>query len=400
MKIVLIDDDPFALKLLARQLINLGFTDPLQFVGAEAALVALESDGPAVDLVFCDLQMPETDGVEFVRRLASLDYRGGLVLVSGEDGRIVHAAEKLAQAYELDVLGTLRKPVAPDRLHKLLADHRYDAASAPRPARKEYTAQQLQQGLEARQLVNYYQPKVDLATGAVVGVETLVRWQHPEDGLVYPDQFIGLAEQHGLIDALTSQVLTMALRQGGAWHANGLPLRLAVNISMDNLGALDFPDMVAREAAAAGLPLTQLTLEVTESRLMQDRLASLEVLPRLRLKGIGLSIDDFGTGHSSLAQLRDIPFSELKVDRGFVHGASGDVYLRAILEGCLGMARLLAIDTVAEGVELADDWELLRACGCQVAQGDFVGKPMAAEELPAWLGVWEQRSRALTARPR
>lgn len=397
MKILLIDDDPFALKLLARQLSNLGFADPLQFLRADDALAALNAEARDTELVFCDLQMPETDGIEFVRRLADIGFGGGVVLVSGEDGRIVSAAEKLAKAYALDVLGTLCKPVSPERLHKLLAEHSYDAVAAPQAPLKTYTARQLQLGIEAGQLLNYYQPKVDLATGALVGVETLVRWRHPEDGLVYPDQFIGIAEQHGLIHALTFQVLTMALRQAGTWHADGWRLHLAVNISMDNLVALDFPDMVAREAMAAGLPLSQLTLEVTESRLIQDKLASLDVLTRLRLKGIGLSIDDFGTGHSSLAQLRDIPFTELKVDRGFVHGASADVYLRAILEGCLGMAQLLAIDTVAEGVECSDDWELLRASGCQVAQGDFVGKPMPAAELAGWMADWEIRHRTLTA---
>jgi EAL domain-containing protein (putative c-di-GMP-specific phosphodiesterase class I) len=224
-----------------------------------------------------------------------------------------------------------------------------------------------------------------------------VRWQHPEDGLVYPDQFIGIAEEHGMIDDLTHLVLAAALRQGGAWHAGGLPIQVAVNVSMDNLGALDLPDRIERDAAAAGMPLADLVLEVTESCLMKNPLASLDILTRLRLKNIGLSIDDFGTGHSSLAQLRDIPFTELKIDRSFVHGASRNPYMQAILEANLGLARQLGMKTVAEGVENEDDWHLLRACGCDVAQGYLVARPMAAADLPGWLEQWESRRGALMA---
>ena len=155
-----------------------------------------------------------------------------------------------------------------------------------------------------------------LATGTVAGVETLVGWRHPQDGLLFPDQFIAMEEEHGLIDALTRAVLTDALRQARLWQDAGLSLHVAVNVSMDSLAALEFPDFVAREVAKAGVPLMSLVLEVTDSRLMKDLLAPLDILARLRLKRIGLSIDDFGTGHSSLAQLRDIPFDELKMDLG------------------------------------------------------------------------------------
>lgn len=164
---------------------------------------------------------------------------------------------------------------------------------------------------------------------------------------------------------------------------------------MDNLGALDFPDFVAGEAAAAGVPLTSLVLEVTESRLMADTLAPLDILTRLRLKHIGLAVDDFGAGHSSLAQLRDIPFDELKVDRGFIHGAHGDPALRAIVDGSVGMARQMGIRSVAEGIEDIDDWHYVRAAGFDLGQGYFFGKPMPANEVPPGIEVWRRRHEAL-----
>jgi len=166
---------------------------------------------------------------------------------------------------------------------------------------------------------------------------------------------------------------------------------------MDNLGSLEFPDFVARAADKAGVSPTSLVLEVTESRLMKDPLAALDILTRLRLKHIGLSIDDFGTGHSSLAQLRDIPFDELKVDRGFVHGACRDASLRAIFEASLGMARQLGMKTVAEGVEDQEDWDCLRATGCDMAQGYFIAKPMPAADLAGWIAQWEARYSKLAA---
>ena len=396
-KILLIDDEPFALKLLARQLANLGFEDAISCEGGRDALTLLENGMETIGLVFSDLQMPQMDGVEFVRHLARSGYAGGLVLVSGEDERILQTVEKLAQAHHLNVLGVLHKPVLPEQLRQMLEKHFSSAATAPKAARRSYGLDELRQAIADGELVNYYQPKVGIASGAVSGVETLVRCRHPQDGLVFPDQFIRTAEEHGLIDDLTRVVLTAALRQARLWQNAGLSLRVAVNVSMVNLAALDFPDFVAREAGKAGLPLTSLVLEVTESQLMKDPLVAMDILTRLRLKRIGLSIDDFGTGHSSLTQLREIPFDELKIDQSFVHGACRDASLRAIFEASLGMAHQLGMKTVAEGVEDRDDWDFLRETGCDLAQGYFIAEPMPATDLVGWMIDWEARRSELTA---
>src|SRR5690606_18858353 len=168
-------------------------------------------------------------------------------------------------------------------------------------------------------------------------------------------------------------------------------LQVAVNVSMDCLRALDFPELVVKAAEQAGLPPARLMLEVTESRLMRDSRAALDILTRLRLKRIGVSIDDFGTGHSSLAQLRDLPFEELKIDRGFVHGACRDAALAAILNASLDMARQLGLKTVAEGIEDRADWDFLRDAGADVGQGYFIARPMRAEEVLAWADAWSGR---------
>lgn len=391
MRILLVDDEPFALKLLSHQLGKLGFVNVISHEHAAAALAQMEFETETFGLILCDLQMPGMDGVEFIRELARIGYAGGLVLVSGEDERILQTAEKLSKAHRLNVLGTLQKPVSPEQLRQVLNKRPLHAAA--RAARKTYAPEELWRAITGGKLVNYYQPKVDLASGAVTGVETLVRWRHPEDDLVFPEQFIATAEEHGLIDELTRTVLASALHQARLWQDAGLHLHVAVNVSMNNLGSLGFPDFVARAALSAGVQPASLVLEVTESRLMKNPLAALDILTRLRLKHIGLSIDDFGTGHSSLAQLRDIPFDELKIDRSFVRGAWRDSSLRAIFDASLGMAKQLGMKTVAEGVEDRDDWDFLRATGCDMAQGYFIARPMPADDLPAWIQAWEVRVR-------
>lgn len=397
MQTLLIDDDAYSLWWLARQLEQCGHAPGTSCESATEAMTLLETHFETITLVFCDLQMPEMDGVQFVRHLARIGYRGDLVLVSGEDLRILQTVEKLAQAHQIRVLGTLTKPVAPAQLQPLLDKAMIARDRRVRPAGHSYAQQELERAIASGELVTHYQPQVSLASGALLGVEALVRWHHPRDGLVFPDSFIALAEEHGLIDALTHRVLAMALQQARQWREAGLTLQMAVNISMDNLAALDFPDVVVQMAQESETALSSLVLEVTESRLMKDLRAPLDILTRLRLKRISLSIDDFGTGHSSLAQLRDIPFNELKLDRSFISGADKDPSLRAIVEATLAMAHQLGMKVVAEGVEDRADWDFLRALGCDVAQGYFIARPMLGHDIPLWHQRWQVLSPSLTA---
>jgi EAL domain-containing protein (putative c-di-GMP-specific phosphodiesterase class I)/CheY-like chemotaxis protein len=393
LKVMLIDDDPFMLKLIGRQLENLGFSSPSAYTNGHVALDALAGPLGAPDLILLDLNMPEMDGIEFVRQLGERKYEGSLILVSGEDERLLQAACTLVRAHGIGLIGHLNKPASHEALTALLDQWAPSKVTRPHAANVQYDADRLAAAIANGELMNYYQPKVAVADGRVVGVETLVRWRHPVDGLVFPDQFIGVAEANGQIDALTRVVLSEALAQTKVWNDAGLALRVAINLSMDNLRTLEFADFIADQAAIVGVSPSHVVLEVTESRLMGDLRTPLEILTRLRLKRFRLSIDDFGTGHSSLSQLRDLPFNELKIDRGFVHRAWGNDTLSAIFDASLHMAHQIGMEVVAEGVEDRDDWGFLRRSGCDLAQGYFIARPMPAAELPAWIESWKQRLR-------
>jgi diguanylate cyclase (GGDEF)-like protein len=253
----------------------------------------------------------------------------------------------------------------------------------------------LRRAIEAGELALCFQPKVDLRSGRLTGVEALARWPHPERGAIPPDQFIPLAEQTGLIRPLSRWVLDAALGQWRVWHTAGLELPIAVNLSMRDLHDPDLPAAIAALLVARGVAPAWLRVEITESSLMADPERALAVVTRLRALGVRISIDDFGTGYSSLAYLKRLPVDELKIDRSFVRHLTTDENDRAIVRSTIGLAHELGLDVVTEGVEDQATWELLTVLGCDSAQGYFVSHPLSGADLAGWLADWSRRSACL-----
>ena len=321
-----------------------------------------------------------------IRFLAGIDCDALLILISGFDSGVLHSAQKLATEQGLNFSGSLNKPFRYDELHKLLSGLSIVQKKLARNIVIEPpSVDELRNALVNNELLLHYQPKIGLNGGSVAAVEALVRWQHPIHGLLGPDLFIPVAEQHGLIDDLTWVVLEQAMVQCQSWRDQGLIVQVAVNMSANTLKELDLPEQMGKMVQKYGQDPSQLVLEVTETALMQELTKSLDILTRLRMKGFHLSIDDFGTGYSSLVQLYRAPFSEIKIDRSFVLDMDRDKEAYAIIETVIVLGQKLGMKVVAEGVETQVNLEQLTAMGCDLAQGYHIARPQPGDAITAWL---------------
>ena len=345
-------------------------------------------------------------GDEFAVVLPGVDAEGAASLA--QRCSRIFAAPYLLDGQALHVGGSIGVALAPDHgqdanmllrcadVAMYVAKRRHSGHALYTPAEDHHSphllqlAGGLQEAIRRDGLCLYYQPKIRLETGQVCGVEALVRWHHPEHGLITPDQFIPLAEETGVIGPLTQWVLDRALHDCRRWMAVGLRLPVAVNLSMRNVQDSKLPELVSRLLARTGTPAAMLTLEITESLLMADPAAAMSVLIRLSALGLRLAIDDFGTGHSALGYLKQLPVNELKIDKAFVlnlsaQGTGGMRTDRMIVRSVTALAHALGLDVVAEGVESQRTYELLGAMRCNVAQGYHVSRPLPVEEVEGWV---------------
>ena len=279
----------------------------------------------------------------------------------------------------------------------------YSPDRDPYSSRRLSLTGDLARALEAGTLEVHYQPQADPATGQVACVEALLRWNHPVWGQVPPDEFIPLAEHTGLIKPLTRFVIDTAVRQCLAWRDAGTPVLMAVNISARNLLETELADSVARVLVQAGLPASMLKLEVTESAIVAEPERGVQALERLVDLGLTISIDDFGTGYSSLTRLRSLPVHEVKIDRTFVRHLADQAEDLAVVRAVISLGHDLGLDVVAEGVEDEASWRILQDLGCDLVQGYFLARPMAAVSMTSWLrermAGWATRLHADPADP-
>jgi len=384
--VYLIDDEPEMVELLSDG-VNLAGLSAECFTHASHFFEQVKVFSPGSILVL-DLNMPEMDGIEVMRQLAKMNNPPLLILISGADVGLLRAAEKLGHAHNLQIIDSLSKPVDIDTLLNQLKHQTTiskKSQSNPLASTEQLTTEELQRAISSDQLMLHYQPQLDMKTRQLIGVESLVRWNHPTLGMIYPDSFIPLAEQAGLISKLTHWVIDHSIKQNQLWQQQNLLITMSVNISADDIISLTLPEQMTKLLSENQLDPTILTLEVTESALMGELVTSLDILTRLRLKGISLSIDDFGTGYSSLSQLHKIPFTELKIDRSFVSNMSKDPDARAIVKTCIILAHELNMKAVAEGIEDQQTWDNLVDLGCDIAQGYFISRPMPGSELKDWI---------------
>ena len=271
----------------------------------------------------------------------------------------------------------------------------YDAERDVNSRERLLLAGELRRALDAgEQVVLHFQPQLSLTDGEIGAVEALVRWEHPERGLLPPGAFLGTAESGGLMRRLTRYVLHCAVAQAAAWREEGLDLRIAVNLAATDLADNTLPDEIGELLAEHGLEGSALKLELTESDVMSHPDRAVDTMTELRALGCTLALDDFGTGHSSLGHLKRLPFDELKIDRSFVMRLDEEPDDLAIVRAAIGLARDMHLRVVAEGVETETVCRQLAALGCDTAQGYLISRPLAACDLRTWLAEREAPRRA------
>lgn len=390
LRFLVVEDHDFQRRMMVEMLESLGVRSVHEASDGFSALEVLRELDQAFDVIVTDIDMPGMDGMAFIRRLGEAKVRASLIITSGLEKSLLDTMETMSGAYGMRLLGTVEKPPSPERFADLIAMH-WQARANPEKAKRgapTFTLQQVMKGLEAEQFEPYYQPKIELRTRRVRGAEALARWRHPYGGIVLPYAFISLLEDAGQISELTWLMLAKSARDCRDWRNAGLDLDVSVNISVKLLEDPAIADAITWQVTHQGLDPKHVILEITESAAMSSVGHVLENLVRLRMKGFGLSIDDYGTGYSSMQQLTRIPFTELKIDQSFVLHAVHQASSRMILESSLDMARKLGITSVAEGAETAEDWNLLRDCGCDLVQGFFIAKPMKSADFPDWASTW------------
>ena len=383
LKVMVVDDEPtqrLAVSLMCR---TLGLPEAAAFESGQAALDALSGRDRGTDLVVCDLDMPEMDGMEFIRRAADLDAPPALMILSGHDPALLDSVERMGKAYGLRMMGSVRKPLTRDALEEVLG--RLASALPTAPAMAQADTAMVDALIDGGWFEPWFQPQVALSGRAVHGAEALARLVQPDGTVDMPAVFLRRLDERGMMADFTVEILDRTLAAIRNW-----PDRMpAINVSI-NLTPLLFDDLaIMGELMAridrAGVPRDRLIFEVVETAVSGDQMRFTESAARLRLRGFGLAIDDYGQGHATLGQLRRLPFTELKIDRAFVVGLDSDADNRAIVANTIAMARALDLRVVAEGVETEAEAEALRALGCDVAQGFLYSRALPSQEFVAFV---------------
>jgi EAL domain-containing protein (putative c-di-GMP-specific phosphodiesterase class I) len=389
LKFLAVEDHEFQRGMLLKMLARLGATQVSTAADGYAALEIVMAPGAAIDIIISDLDMPGMDGLEFMRHVGEARIPVSIILASAMESVLLDSVETMTRAYGVKILGVIQKPITPEKLAALIKLHLPAHANSKlsRTDALSFTIEEIVQGISNNEFEPFFQPKVELASGRIKGAEALARWRHPQKGIVAPYAFVGSLENHNQIDKLTWLILGKSVDFCCEWRtASGLDVSVSVNVSPKSLADVNFADRVTELVKRKNLDCHNIILEVTESAATTEIGHSLETLSRLRMKGFGLSIDDYGTGYSSLQQLARIAFTEIKLDQSFIRGAATQQAARTILESSIDMAKKLGILTVAEGIETEKDWDLLRELGCDFAQGYLIAKPLESGEFMAWAG--------------
>jgi EAL domain-containing protein (putative c-di-GMP-specific phosphodiesterase class I) len=391
--VLLVDDSSVQRRHGVELCRELGVATIYEAGNGREALALLDSLPHPPCLLIVDLEMPTMDGPELLAQLRERGIDIPIVVASSRERALIQSVCQMGNVLGLRILAKAQKPLTREALAEVLQNwQKLPASPKPSPHAMEVDVEALRIALERNEICVHYQPKIEISSGAVRGVEALARWQHPQLGLIFPDAFIPLSERHDLINQLTLQVIHQSLLQAVEWNAQGVDISVAINLSPMMLDRPGLVQEIVGLQRTYGIAAERIIFEVTESSLLRELAVALRVLNQLRLRGFGLALDDYGTGFSSMQQLAQIPFTELKIDRSFIHTVFEREDMQIMLRSALEMSRELGLITVAEGVESSRELELLRGLGCTFVQGWLFAKAMPGHDLVPWLRRHEARA--------
>jgi EAL domain-containing protein (putative c-di-GMP-specific phosphodiesterase class I) len=384
---LILEPDPECKAVLCAMAERLG-CDHIEPDTADALHEVLAIRRPTLAVMAVD--RTDTDCLALMNVLAHHHARPATLLVGSNSARILASVKRAAEARGLPVLGIFARPFDAIKIERMLT---LQLAVAPPVARRE-----LEQALAEHELTLVYQPKLAIAASKVEmrGVEALVRWQHPRRGLLQPCHFLNAVEDYSLMTHLTDFVMTEAVRQASQWRARGLQLELTVNLSTKLVQDRGFPERLGVLLQENDFPPQFLVLDVTESLSLDGQNLLLDVFTRLRILGVGLSLDNFGTGQSSLTGLYRMPFSEIKVDHSLIADVPREREARVIVKAIVDLAHTLGLTACAEGVETAQMLDFVRNAGFDTAQGRFFCEPVPAADIEAIVRTWPMTGPAAT----
>ncbi|RTZ17524.1 EAL domain-containing protein [Vibrio aquaticus] len=378
MKVVLIDDNPIELHVLEMRLTKLGICKVVAFSSPKEAYSYISANH--VDLIIFDLEMPQEDGLAVLSHLHSIQFGQPICILSGMNREIIDLAEKVGLMFGLNMVSCYSKPLEQDQLENIVWQSRQIKQAAKQKPRKTtlYPLEEITQGLQEKQFCNHYQPQYCFKAGRLIGVEALVRWNHPQDGLMFPDSFISQLEESEHTFDLLKAVVDNVIHD-----AQHLPdhVSISINVSADDLSNHNDFSSLLSQFAQSDIKPERINFEITEMRVYKLTPEMLRNIARLRMSGFGLSIDDFGVGHSGLSNLVSLPFTELKIDRQFVNNYLINSKHRHAIELSVQLAKKLNMKVVAEGVENKDEFNAMQAIGVDICQGYFTGRPTTIEQL-------------------
>jgi len=380
---ILIVDDSKTHRLHAEDLCQqCGAEEIRQAENGEQGLLRMREALP--DLVLLDLEMPKLDGIQVLQQMAKEGLNPPVIVTSGKDYMLISSVEIMGHELGLTILGGLKKPLSFENLSDLIARLGHGKTDDHAVA-STFSDVDVRRALDQGEIVPFYQPKMSLNDNQLKGAEMLARWNHPEQGIVSPAQFIPIIEQSGWITELTLKLLQVGLRQWQEWARIGLRIPLSVNLSALSLQGETLVPAIEACIRTSRVPARFAIFEITETAVAENLAEAIGIAVRLRLSGVGLSIDDFGTGFATLQQLTRFPFTELKIDQSLVTSMANKPHMEAILNSVIELARRMQLTTVAEGIETEEDLHFISSHGCTLGQGYLFSRPLDATAFEAWV---------------